>query len=148
MTTLPQTFGRATGTVLLALVAASLLLSSCGSGSSPTTAPTPAPEIKTETFSGSIAQGGSALHAFTVVAQGTITATLTSLSPQSTVTMGFGIGTPSGTTCALITGAYSEAAKVGYALSGTIATGSYCVLIYDIGNLSAANDYVITVAHP
>jgi hypothetical protein len=62
--------------------------------------------------------------------------------------MGFGIGTPSGATCALITGAYSEAAKVGHALTGTIATGSYCVLLYDIGNQSAAEDYVITVSHP
>ena len=146
MTTLPRTLRRTAAMALF--VAAAALLSSCGGGSSPTAAATPAPEIKTETFSGSVAQGGSASHTFTVVAQGSITATLTSLSPQSTITMGFGVATLSGTTCTLISGAYSETAKVGYALSGTIAAGSYCVMIYDIGNQTAANDYVITVAHP
>jgi hypothetical protein len=147
MTTLPQTLRRAAATASFLLVA-SLVLSSCGGGSTPTSAPTPTPEIKTETFTGTVAQGGSAYNPFTVVTQGAITATLTSLSPQSTITMGFGIGTLSGTTCSLITGAYSEAAKVSFALSGTIAAGSYCVLIYDIGNLSGPNDYVITVSHP
>jgi hypothetical protein len=147
MTTLPQTLRRAAAAASFLLVA-SLVLSSCGGASTPTSTPTPTPEVKTETFTGTLAQGGSAFSLFTVAAQGVITATLTSLSPQSTITTGFGIGTPSGTTCSLISGAYSEAAKVGFALSGTIAAGSYCVLIYDIGNQSGPNDYLITISHP
>jgi hypothetical protein len=145
----PGTRRTATMATLGALVAASLQLAACGGGSTtPTTTATPTPEIKTETFTGTLAQGGSAFHPFTVVAQGTITATLTSLSPQSSITSGFGIGQTSGTTCTLITGAYSETAKVGFALSGTIAVGSYCVMVYDLGNSAGANDYVITVSHP
>ena len=39
--------------------------------------------------------------------------------------MGFGIGQPVNGVCTLITGAYTEAAKAGYVLSGTITTGNY-----------------------
>ena len=147
MTRLPQKLRRAL--VAAPLLVASLALASCGGGTdTPTSAATPAPEIKTETFTGTVSPSGTPYHPFTVAAQGAITATLVSLSPQTTVTMGFGIGTVSNGSCALITGAYSESAKAGYALSGTIATGSYCVVLYDLGNLTAANDYVITVSHP
>jgi hypothetical protein len=145
MKSLPQTLRRAAATAPF-LVLASLALTSCGGGT-PTSSATPTPEVKTETFSGTVAQGGAGVHPFTVAVQSAITATLTSLSPQTTITVGFGIGTPSGTTCTLVSGAYSEAAKVGYAVSGTIAAGSYCVTVYDIGNLSGPNDYVITVSH-
>jgi hypothetical protein len=142
-----QTLRRALG--MASLLVASVTLAACGGGTdTPTTAATPAPEIKTETFTGTVSPSGAPYHPFTVVAQGAITATLVSVSPQTTITMGFGVGTVSGSSCALITGAYSESAKSGYALSGTIAAGSYCVVLYDIGNLSAANDYVITVSHP
>jgi len=142
-----QTLRRALGTA--SLLVASVTLAACGGGTdTPTSAATPAPEIKTETFTGTVSPSGAPYHSFTVVAQGAITATLVSVSPQTTITMGFGVGTVSGGACALISGAYSESAKSGYALSGTIAAGSYCVVLYDIGNLSAANDYVITVSHP
>ena len=127
--------------------AALAALAACGGGDSPTTAATPTPESKTETFTGTLTQSGSVYHPFTIAAQGSISVTLTTLSPQSTITMGLGIGTVSGTTCTLLTGAYSESAKAGSTLSGTIATGSYCVLLYDIGNMTSANDYVITVVH-
>ena len=148
MTFLPQTVRGAAVASLLLLVAAALPLASCGGGSSPTAAATPAPEIKTETFTGTLAQGGTAAFPFTVVAQGSITATLTTFSPQTTITVGFGIGQPASGTCTLISGAYSESAKTGYALNGTIAAGTYCVLLYDIGNVSSVNDFLITVAHP
>jgi hypothetical protein len=133
-----------------------LLGTGCGGSSStaPTTTPTPAPEIKTEAFSGKLSPTGSAYHQFSVAATGALVATLTSLSPQTTITIGFGIGQPmvnattSTTSCSLISGAYTESAKVGQSLSGTIAPGSFCVALYDVGNLASANDYVITVSHP
>jgi hypothetical protein len=148
MRTLSRTLRGAAGAAAWAALATSVLLAGCGGSSTPTSAPTPAPEIKTETFNGTVTQGGAASNLFTVAAQGTITVTLTSLSPQSTVTSGFGIGQPSGTSCTLLTGAYTESAKVGYVMSGTIAAGSYCVGIYDIGNFTSSNDYVITISHP
>ena len=84
---------------------------------------------------------------FTITTQGAITATLTNFSPQTTITMGFGLGQPVNGVCTLISGAYTEAAKMGYVLSGTITTGSYCVVLYDIGNMQGTDDFVITVVH-
>jgi hypothetical protein len=130
------------GAVAIALA----LTGACGSSTS--TTPTPTPTYVTETFSGTIQAGTAVYHAFTVTAQGTLTATLNTFSPQSGITMGFGIGQPSGTNCPLLSGAYLETAKVGSALQGTIGVGSYCVQLYDLGNMQGSDDYVITVAHP
>jgi hypothetical protein len=130
----------------LAAVALAGLLASCGGGSTPTT-PSATPTTVTDVFSGTLAAGGSTFFPFTVTTQGTITATLTTLSPQTSITMGFGIGQPSSGSCALISGAYTESEKVAQALSGTIAAGSYCVVLYDIGNIQGSDDFVITVVH-
>jgi hypothetical protein len=42
----------------------------------------------------------------------------------------------------------TESARVGSVLSGSIGTGSYCVTVYDVGNVSATESYTVTVAHP
>jgi hypothetical protein len=126
-------------------IALAALAGACGGSTTPTTATTPAP-ITTETLTGTVLAGGVAFHTFTVAQQGTLTATLTSLSPQSTITMGMGIGTVSGTACSLLS--TNETTKVGTVLSGTIAVGSFCVQIYDIGNVQVSDDYVITLSHP
>jgi hypothetical protein len=121
------------------------LLASCGGSNS--TTPTPTPTSVTETFNGTLAVGGTTAFPFTITTPGVLTATLVSLSPQTTITVGFGIGQPSGTTCAFSAGSFTESAKVGQVLSGSIVAGSYCVSVYDIGNLQGSNDFVITVAH-
>lgn len=127
-------------------VALATLAGACGGSNTTTPTPTPTPPILTDVFTGTVQAGGVASHNFTVAQQGTLTATLTSLSPQSTITMGFGIGQPSGTTCSLLSS--SETAKMGSVLSGTIAVGAYCVQIYDIGNVQGSDDYTITLTHP
>ena len=35
----------------------------------------------------------------------------------------------------------------GHELAGTIAAGSYCVAVFDVGNQAAAIDYAVTVVH-
>jgi hypothetical protein len=112
-----------------------------------TTTPATTPDLVsvTETFTGSLPVTGFATHPFQVTNTGLLTATLTSLSPQATITVGFGVGQPSGGSCAILSG--TESARVGSAVSGTASPGSYCVTIYDLGNEQGANDYVITVTH-
>jgi hypothetical protein len=129
----------------VAIAAALAALAGACGGSSTTTPTTPAAPITTETLTGTVLAGGVAFHTFTIAQQGTLTVTLTSLSPQASITMGMGVGTVSGTTCSLIS--TNETTKVGTVLSGTIAVGSYCVQIYDIGNVQVSDDYVITIAH-
>jgi hypothetical protein len=126
-------------------VALAAPLVTCGGNT--TTTPTN-PTIVTETFNGTLIAGGANQFPFTVTTSGNLAATLTSLTPQSTITVGFGIGQPSSGSCLLLTGAYSETDKVGQTISGTIAAGSYCVLVYDIGNVQGSDDFVITVSHP
>jgi hypothetical protein len=128
-----------------AILAVAGSLAACGGTN--TTAPTN-PTSVSETFNGTLAADASVQFPFNVSTTGSIAATLTSLTPQSTITVGFGIGQPSSGSCLLLTGAYSETEKVGQTISGTIAPGSYCVLIYDIGNIQGSDDFVITVAHP
>ncbi len=127
-------------------VALAALAGACGGSSDTITATPTAAPTTTDVFTGTVQAGGVAFHNFTIVQQGTLTATLTSLSPQTTITVGFGVGQPSGTTCPLLSSI--ETAKVSSVLSGTIAAGAYCVAIYDIGNVQGSDDYTITVNHP
>jgi hypothetical protein len=100
----------------------------------------------TETFSGTLSASGFDSHSFTVNNSGEVDATLTGLAPQSTITVGFGLGQPASTGCSLIS--YTESARVGSVLSGTISPGSYCVSVYDIGNVQGQESYTVTIAHP
>jgi len=134
--------GRAWGRAFAALAAAAAL-SSCGGNT--TTTPTPTTVI--DTFNGTLQALGSVQFPFTVTTAGVVSATLTTLTPQSTITVGFGLGQPSAGVCNLISGAYSEATKVGTPISGTINAGSYCVVLYDIGNVVGSDDFTITISH-
>jgi hypothetical protein len=140
-----QTSGGGFARSLAAVAAAGLLASCGGSDATPTTPTTPV--TVTDVFTGTLAATASMSFPFAITTQGTITATLTTFSPQTTITMGFGLGQPVSGVCTLISGAYSEAAKMGYVLSGTITAGSYCVVLYDIGNMQGNNDFVITIVH-
>ena len=136
--------GRVLGRGLLALALAGAV-SSCGGDTSTATTPTPTSVI--DTFNGTLAAQGSVQFPFTVTTPGVVSATLTSLNPQATITVGFGLGQPSAGVCNLITGAFSESAKVGQPISGTIGAGSYCVALYDIGNVVGSDDFIITISH-
>jgi len=135
-----------------ALAAAGLIaLSACG-GSSSTTDPTttPSPTRSTDTFTGSLTQGGSNYHLFNVVAQGQVDITLTKTEPLATITIGLGIAQTSGGQCIPVLLAYNNAATAGTVMSGTAAPGGYCAVVYDIGNVTTTDptNYTITVVHP
>jgi hypothetical protein len=122
----------------------------CGSNSNSTipTVPTAAATI-VETFPGTItAAFGSDFHTFTVTQTGALTVTLTAASPPATIWMGIGVGTPSSSVCSLLSGGSANGpAGVNPQLSGTLAAGTYCVLISDIGNFTSTITYSVTVAH-
>ncbi len=122
------------------------LLAACSSNTtSPTSTATAAPTV-TDTFNGTLAQGGSASYNFTLASDGTITVTLVSLSPQTTITMGVGLGTPGTTGC--VVSSTQENVKVGVPIQGTLTAGAYCLTFYDLGNMTGANAYSLTVSHP
>jgi hypothetical protein len=134
---------RATRAAALACAAA--LFGACGSSTTPTT---PTPTQVTDTLTGTVTQNGANTQTFTANAGGTVTATLTDLQPVDTVTIGFSIGTTIGTICQATLA--NDAATKGFSFTATAATaGTYCVRMYDVGNVTADTpvNYTVTVVH-
>ena len=115
-----------------------------------TTTTTVASPTTTETFDGTLSVGGSGFYSFSVVENGTVNVTLTSVrgaGVPATVWVGLGIGIPSGEDCAT-TSSVNTAAGSAPQITGTYAPGVYCARIHDIGNLFAPATFSIDVAHP
>jgi hypothetical protein len=107
---------------------------------------TPTPNPTTETFTGTIAQNGAATHPFVVAAGGTVTATLTAITPADAVA-GLAIGTWNGAACQVVL--VNDSAVVSNTITGTVAgVGTLCIRIADTGKLVGSTDYTITVVHP
>jgi hypothetical protein len=117
-------------------------------GNTVTTPTLPSPTLVTETFTGTIGINGAATHPFTTTTTGTVTATLTNMAPDSTLTIGLSMGTWNGATCAIVL-ANDKAVRTSV-VTGTVSTiaGNLCVRIYDVGGISAPTDYEVTVIHP
>ena len=118
----------------------------CGSNPLPTT-PTE-PTLATEVFSGTVTVNGAVTHNFYSTSTGSVTATLTALSPESTPTIGLGLGTWNGASCAVIIA--NDRAVLSSIVTGTVSTigGSLCIRIYDVGAMTEPTDYTVTVVHP
>jgi hypothetical protein len=133
--------------VAFALMLIAVACDNSGSDSSSTTSPSV--PITTETFTGTVPVGGSDFKSFTVAQSGTVNVTLSAAGPPPTITMGLGVGTPSSTACALLSGGSTQTpAGTAPQLTGSLTPGPYCVLVGDIGNQLAPVDYTVTVAHP
>jgi hypothetical protein len=143
-------------TVALALAGTAAACSGSSSDTSSVLAPTATGTVSTETFTGSVLPpvAGVAqvdVHNFTItVGGGSLNVTLVSAGPPSTITMGLGVGNPSSTgTCSFLTnGAISTVAGSTAQLTGTnFSAGTYCVAVFDVGNVLQPVTYTVTVAH-
>ena len=109
--------------------------------------PTPTPTIVTEVFSGTLRTNGASTFPFSATAGGTVTVTLTTLTPDATLPIGLSLGTWTGSACQVVI-ANDNAAQAA-AISGTVTSAaSLCVRVYDVGRVSSAVDYAVTVGHP
>ena len=139
----------ACGAALLTCLAAA-----CGSDATPTTpSSTTTPTTQTKVFAGSLEVGASSFYSFTPSQAGTVSVTLASLTVgtgtgvTSNVVMGLGVGVPAGTDCSLTTSVDTAAALVAQ-MSNAMSPGTYCVRIYDIGNLTEPVRFAIRIVHP
>lgn len=135
---------RLVAVLLLMFVA----LTACNSNTLTTsTAPTAATTV-TETFSGTLTKNGAATHPFTVSGAGLLTATLTSVTPDSTIAIGLSLGTWNGSACQTVLA--NDKATQGTVIIGNASTvGNLCVRIYDAsGSIVAPAGYQIDVVHP
>jgi hypothetical protein len=126
--------------LLLAVFAAA-----CGDDDSSTVTPTPPVQIS-EAFSGTVTVNGAFSHSFVAERAGQVTAQLTALAPDDTVTIGVALGTWNGSACQLII--TNDAAKLASVTIGTATgPGSLCVRLSDVGQLTAATTYEVRVDH-
>ena len=133
-----------------AAVAIAITAAACGGSSAASTVTAPSGTVVTETFTGVVQVGQQSVNNFNVTTPGTISVTLVSTSPQTTLTMGIGVGNPgTGGICAYLSGGTANvSASSTAALSGSLAaSGAYCVGVGDIGNAAGPITYTVTVAH-
>ena len=127
--------------VLLALGSAA-----CGDNNPTTTPDTSPPVSVTESFSDTLTVNGGRTTPFTVSRAGTVTAKITALSPDDSITIGLSLGTWNGAVCQIILA--NDAAVLNTTITGTAqGTGQFCARVYDVGKLTAATDYTIEVTH-
>jgi hypothetical protein len=99
------------------------------------------------TFSGSVAREGVSSHSFTVEREGAVEIKLTALGAPTEhgTEIGLGLGTPTASgSCALVEAV--DSTPVSGQLGGTLQKGTYCVAVYDSGEVPAQPvDYTISV---
>lgn len=122
-------------------------LAAAGCDDTVTTGPSAVVSVAvTDTFSGTLSRNGAATYPFSTNA-GSVTATITVLSPDSTVVVGVSMGVWNGNSCEVILS--RDNATQGTSVVGSAtAPGNLCVRIHDIGTLVQPSAYQIDVTHP
>lgn len=134
-----------------ALVAAALLAAvaaGCDNQLDQLVAPTVSVTV-TETFTGTLTQNGATSHPFTVTSTGggDVSATLKGVTPDTGSVVGFALGTWNGTSCAVVIS--NDRATQSVAIFGrATSTGSLCIRLFDVGQITDPQDYEIEVVHP
>ncbi|MCU1384556.1 MAG: hypothetical protein JWL71_3253 [Acidobacteria bacterium] len=134
---------------LLAGAGCSTADSSSGTSPAALLATAPSTPLVTETFSGTVQPGSNDSHPFTVTSDGfQITLAMTAAGPPATIAEGLGIGQVVSGSCQLLSGGFGTfTPSITPQLAGTIPAGSYCAMVYDVGNQSAAITYTVIVQH-
>lgn len=127
-----------------ALLVGTLGAAACGNNS-PVVPVAPTPVQTTETFAGTLTINGGVTFSFTSN-RGAVTATLATVSPDSSVVLGLSLGVWNGITCAATLP--NDNAVQGSTIYGTVnTTGSLCVRVYDVGKMPDALDFEVRVIH-
>jgi hypothetical protein len=135
----------------LSLLCAALLVvvgsAACGDENEPTTPTEPTRPTVTETFEGTVTVNGARTHGFVATGSGRIDVTLTTLSPDSAARVGLTLGTLSTLgSCQVVIS--NDNATQGTLVAGNAgAAGNFCVRVHDVGQLTGAVDYTLTVVH-
>lgn len=137
--------GLSLGVALACAVAAG----GCGNNQLASLIPPTVSVTVTETFTGTLTRNGGTSHSFTVTSTGggEVTATLKTLSPDSSAVVGFGLGTWNGTACQIVI-TNDRAGQASALLGRATSTGSLCVRVFDVGLITDPQDYEIEVVHP
>lgn len=130
--------------ILAAVLGVSILAAGCSDPIAPAV-PTLAAATIPEVFSDTLLVSGSNTHQFTVQQVGGLKVSLTSVTPSAA--LGVAVGTPSLGTCLALAN-LAAVADAGVQMSGAATvTGTFCVSVYDVGNLVEPVTYTVTVLH-
>jgi hypothetical protein len=127
-------------------ISAALMVSACGDTTINPDASTGGQTV-TDTFPGVLLAQTVNWHQFTVQKAGPVTVVLASITPLATITIGLAIGTFDGTACTTVAGTQNDTAKVGTTIDGNAGAGTFCVGVYDVGNIVDSVEYTIRVNH-
>jgi hypothetical protein len=136
----------------LLILASVMAMSACGNpfgdlfGGNPNSPSKDTPT--TDTFNGSLAQGGSLTFTFSVGTAGSVAVTLTSVSPPTTNPLALGVGPVSDGNCTISNSTSGAIASGNAQLSATQDKGNYCVKVTDSGSLATTSAITVTVSHP
>jgi uncharacterized lipoprotein YbaY len=139
--------------VILSSIMAAVLCAGCGGNTttpSTTTTTVPAVPTTTESFTGTLAVGGTVAYPFTVSQAGTVNLTLVSISGAgvpSTVLVKLAIGTPGDSGCTATTSSIIKAGTTAQ-VTATEQPGVFCASLADVGNLFSAAGFTVTIDHP
>ena len=127
----------------------------CGTATNPYIQTGPTPTSTTDTFTGTLTNDPTTpvlrvTHSFTTAYTGTLSMTMTDISPDASLVIGYGIGSWDATTstCGQLI-AWNNASSPGTTIIGNALAGSFCIQVYDVGNLASAatTTYTLTVTH-
>ena len=129
------------------ILAVALVQAACSDSINPTVPTDPVIPIN-ETFTGTLTLNGADTIPFSVTRSGSVTATIASLAPDATVTVGLSLGTWNGTACSTVIS--NDSATVGTTVTGAAdREGRLCVRVYDAaGTLPQPTNFELTVVHP
>jgi hypothetical protein len=133
----------------------------CGGSNSNSTPTAPSGSANTEKFTGGFDVGGSGpVHVFTInQSNGLLNIVLTAVTNTTTgapagVAVGLALGSQSSSGCVAISGASATvtagSTSITSGLSGTANSGSYCLIVFDVGNLASIASpvtYSVDVSH-
>jgi len=124
-----------------------LFLSACDQAGTTTALPVPttAP-VHLQPFNGTLQPQTTNVHAFSVSQEGYVEVTLVGLSAPAGTKVSLGVGIPSVTGTCATTYTVTTTAGPSAQIVGTGLIGTHCVMISDVGNLTEAALYTITVA--
>jgi hypothetical protein len=130
-----------------AAVAALAAATGCSSSPTTSTAPTQPAVQLTETFSQTLSPNGAVIFPFNATAAGAVNASLSTVSPDSGLTLAIDLGTWSGTSCTTVV--TTNPATQGAVVSATAtAAGSLCVQVRDAhGQIASSEAIIVTVTH-
>jgi hypothetical protein len=128
----------------LTLAVAGVVTIGCGGITSPS-------NNTVEPFSGTLTPQGPPLgHFFNVPKTGEYTVKLTALAPTSNALVGLALtaGNNDNTCSSSVFQQNNFSSLNVQALGGQIISGKYCAVIYDVGTITVAQTYTISVSHP